>query len=212
MPIWLSELPFDPSDDADDDDIDPALKSTQEWAKIAGKRAKRTQEFVEELRSPLPDSLGFRMVCLCIVDEPIRFLTFEFLKIYDESIKDIPTLVMFANPERSPLVAACQYLTSLLFQRRGRTVLLDLTLKLHIRVFRRMVVLALAWVQRRHCDRLEQMPFNLPLLIDREASILAKEQLADQWDQLSPCCARPGLARSLRRRGVSGFDLQNSAQ
>ena len=188
-------------------DLDPALAAEQEWAKITGKRASKTESFASSL---VDTPLGLQLTALSIIDEPIRLLTFEFLKYNDSALASATaTLVELANPRRSPLIAATQYLSSLLFADRGRLILLSKKdpSGSWIRLFRRLCLLALAWVQRRHCDRFHQFPFSLCLLADDKASETCKRALAQQWDSTLGCCLRPGMARSLKARGISGEDL-----
>ena len=207
---------------ATDEDLDPSLTAVQEWAKISGKRAKKTREFVTALGAG-PVCMGFRLVCLSLVDEAIRFLTFEFLSCGNRvTTHSVPTLLGFANLRRSPLVAACQYLTSLLCETQGRVRLVCKHLSVHewerqqqqeVRVFRRLVLLAIGWVQRRHSDCFEGVqgiPFSLCLLADSEASTVAKAEIVSAWDGLMPCCVRAGMARTLKKRGVTGSDLMSS--
>ena len=56
------------------DDVDPALVSGLEWSKIAGKRAERTKQLVTKV---FGSDLGYRLNVLAVVDEPLRFLTFD---------------------------------------------------------------------------------------------------------------------------------------
>ena len=208
VPKWLAELKIQSKKTGSDEtDLDPALTAVQEFAKITGKRATKTSEFTQSL----DQGLGIKLLLLAIVDEPLRFLTFQFLSFNDSANVD-PTLLQLANPMRSPLVAATQYLTSLLFSDRGRLILLerkDLA-NSWVRILRRLVMMTVAWVQRRHCGRLETFPFSLCLLADEKASEDSKRALCNQWDSTLPCCVRPGMARALKSRGVSGDDLMGT--
>lgn len=85
-----------------------------------GKRALKTQRFIQELVST---NLGQQLVIFNILEEALRFLTFQFLSFGDPgSVR--PTLCLFANLESSPLTAVIQYLTSLLILDADRLVLL----------------------------------------------------------------------------------------
>lgn len=124
VPRWLPALKIlqkKPKQSGEpEDDIDPALAATQEYAKIAGKRAKKTEQFVSELAT---GDLGLRLLILLLVDEPLRFLTMEFLRFSDAANTE-PALFCLCNEHSSALVAACQYLSSLLLTDASRLELL----------------------------------------------------------------------------------------
>lgn len=215
---WIGGLKFKQTTQGTGDqdaDEDPALTSVQQFAKISGKRAARTKEFLHELHTT---GLGFKLVLLAIVDEPIRFLQCDFLGFSKSGNRN--ALWHFSNPEVSPLTAVTQYLASLLCCTEGfRLSLLfgregyvdvgawERSRPDQIRTLRRMVLLANSWVQRRHCDRLFDMPWALCSLADPEVSETRKETLINMWDSSLGCCVRPGLARQLKARGVTGDDL-----
>ena len=112
LPTWLSGLKvWQKPEPTISDDLDPALQSQQHWAAISGKRARKTEAFVKSLAV----DMGTKLTILFIVDEPLRFLTFQFMKFSDVANTN-PTLVQFANKGRSPLLAATQYLSSLLLE------------------------------------------------------------------------------------------------
>ena len=223
LPSWLSSLSISQYDTnsksktGDDDDVGPALRSTQEFAKITGKRAKKTEQFVQSLEI----DLGPKLTMLSIIDEPLRFLTFYFLSVNDIA-SEKPTLIELTNESYSPLTLCNQYLASLLFGERGRTQLLWrrqslLTVKQweqskpeQVRTFRRLVLLATAWIQRRHCDRLFQFPFLLCQLANENAETSLKQQILREWDSSFACCLRPGMARDLKMRGICGADLTST--
>lgn len=208
-------MKFKQSTDTTDHDDDPALAHTQEFAKITGKRAKRTQELLTDIHTT---DLGYRLVLLSIVDEPVRFLQCKFLHFSKHG--DELALWHFSNPEVSPLTAVLQYFSSLLFSTGGnRLVLLfgkegfvdvetwEQRRPDQVRMLRRMVLLANSWVQRRHCDRLFDMPWSICALADPTISQERKSTLIKMWDNKLGCCLRPGFARQLKARGVSGDDL-----
>ena len=80
LPTWLDSLKFSGADtwtsaaSAHVDDVDPALKSTQEFSRITGVRAKKAKQFVVSLES---GDLGLNLTALSIADEVLRFLTFH---------------------------------------------------------------------------------------------------------------------------------------
>lgn len=221
LPTWLDSLKFSGADtwtsaaSAHVDDVDPALKSTQEFSRITGVRAKKAKQFVVSLES---GDLGLNLTALSIADEVLRFLTFHFMSINDVASTK-PNLINLINEDRSPLIACTQYLTSLLFQEYGRTMLLwkkqgfvtaqqwEFSAPQQVRSFRRLVLLTCAWIQRRHCDRLLIFPFSLTLLADENTSESKKTELLRLWDATLPCCVRPGMARELKARGLVGQDL-----
>ena len=165
--------------------------------------------------------LGFKLITLAIVDEPVRFLTYEFLKLGDKSEQD-PPLSTLVHDATSPLKAASQYLASLLLCKNERLALVHQSEGMNtiedwerqrpqqVRSFRRMVLLCVAWLQRRHVDRLVAPPFGLSCLGDSRISQEKKEEIVAQWDSTNPCCVRPGMARKLKARGICGTDLLSS--
>ena len=76
-----------------------------------------------------------------------------------------------------------------------------------VRGLRRLVMLAISWVQRRHSDGLTQLPFSLCKLADTNVCQTQKTAMMNEWDATPACCLRPGLARSLKSRGIRGEDL-----
>ena len=179
LPTWLDSLKFSGADtwrsaasEPHVDDVDPALTSTQEFSRITGVRAKKAKEFVVSLES---SDLGLNLTALSIADEVLRFLTFHFMSI-NEVASTKPNLINLINEGRSPLIACTQYLTSLLFQEYGRTMLLwkkqgfvsvqqwEFSAPQQVRTFRRLVLLTCAWIQRRHCDRLMIFSFLLSFI------------------------------------------------
>lgn len=48
------------------------------------------------------------------------------------------------------------------------------------------------------------------VLIDDRASEGVKEAAETQWNILNPCCGRPGMVRTLRRRNICAQDLSHS--
>lgn len=133
--------------------------------------------------------LGLRLVVLALVEEPLKFLAFKFLSFSQPASSQAPLLIL-NNEHRSPLVAVTQYLTGLLASNSDRLILLfrragfmslddwEKHNKSDIRYLRRLVMLALSWVQRRQVDRLTEFPFSLCCLVDPECSIDKKDRLA----------------------------------
>ena len=161
-----------------------------------------------------------KLTVLSIVDEPLRFLTFYFLSCNDMA-HTRPTLIELANDQRSPLTACTQYLSTLLFAEQGRTLLIwkkqnfasveqwEYCKPGQVRSFRRLVLLTLASIQRRHCDHFTQFPFSLCLLADEMASNRSQQDLLREWDSCFACCVRPGMARTLKKRGINSQDLES---
>ena len=214
--VWFAELKTTQVPQANgDSELDPAFVAVQEWAKITGKRAAKSKSFFSMMKET---QLGFKLVTLAIADEPVRFLTYEFLKLGDKSETD-PPLSTLVHDATSPLTAASQYLASLLLCKNERLALIhetegfksieewELQRPQQVRSFRRMILLCVAWLQRRHVDRLLAAPFKLSCLGDPRVSQEKKEEIAHQWDAANPCCVRPGMARKLKARGICGTDL-----
>ena len=142
------------------------------------------------------------MLILGLVDEPLRFLTVEFCSSAPDVMTDHPLLMDLVNKQFSPVLAALQYLASLLFADSARLSLLvgwsncrslehwENVRSAQVRQLRRMVLLVSSWLQRRHCDRLEQPPWSLCLLADSRAAEAQQREVLSAWNQASPCCLR----------------------
>ena len=216
---WLGELQFTRSKVKEPDpDLDPALTAVQEFQKIAGKRGQRTKEFLSTVEETI---LGQQLIVLNILEEVVRFLTFEFFSFSDCAI-DKPTLCLLCNPETSPTVAAEQYLCSLLMNDDSEPTRLVLVFAREgfnsiqeweharpeqARALRRMTLLASCWIQRRHSDRFSEFPFCLSMLVNNQVSHERRQAVASRWDGKLRCCLRPGFARKLKDRGLRGADL-----
>ena len=149
-----------------------------------------------------------------MVDEPVRFLTFQFLRDTSAaSVASAPLILDVANKLFSPIRAALQYLSSLLHSDNGRLRLIyegqgfesvgDWEVEAEpaqLRLLRRMVLLVSSWIQARHQDRLGEPPFSLVGLVDSRLTSGDREALLQHWDGSNGCCLRPGLARTLKQR------------
>ena len=162
------------------------------------------------------------MLFLALVDEAIRFMTFTFLGSCASFGNPLasPILFQLANPSSSPLLAALQYLASVLFS-TGPKTRLQIVLKSgyasipdweqeapqDVRTFRRMVLLTISWLQRRVGDRIDEFPFSLVALADPNTSQEFRQSICQQWDEAHSCCVRPGFAAKLKKRHIRGDDL-----
>lgn len=159
---------------------------------------------------------------LALVDEAIRFMTFVFLGSSASFGSPLakPILFKLANPTSSPLVAALQYLASLLFGTDSETRLQILfgssqpsigdwerESPQEVRTLRRLALLTISWLQRRVGDRIAEPPFSLVALGDPSAPESLHQRLVQEWDETHLCCLRPGFARKMKSKHVSGDDL-----
>ncbi|CAE7268084.1 unnamed protein product [Symbiodinium sp. CCMP2592] len=187
--------------------------------------ASRTQaEDRAVMTSWISGELGYRLKVLALVDEPIRFLTFAFLRSTSTAtVKAAPLLMDMVLASCSPLLASQQYLSSLLFGvDNARLCLLyeadgyseleafEEAEPMKVRTLRRMVLLVTSWIQVRHCDKLEAPPFNLVAVADGRADEATTASVLRKWDDTPACCLRPGMARTLKERGVCGEDFRSS--
>ena len=226
VPKWLQTLAVTrKADDAEakcEAELDPALTSTVDWARIAGKRARKVVSLLNEVRST---SLGAKLLILGLVDEPLRLPAVEFLSSSSPDMcSDRPLLLNLVNPAFSPVLAALQYLSTLLFAGNQRLVLLlglagsaslpdwEAMHKEQVRLLRRMVLLVSSWIQRRHQDRVQQPPWSLCALADPKAAPAVVEDLLVKWSCTEACCLRAGFARTLKERGLGQQELQSSRQ
>lgn len=60
-----------------------------------------------------------------------------------------------------------------------------------------------------HSDSKSSFNLSNKVLIDDRADDCTKDKAKNQWDLLNPCCARPGLARTLRQQQICSGDLSH---
>ena len=146
-------------------DLDPQLSASVNWAAINGKRARSA------LRITGTPATCYTVCVLAVVQEGTRFLTHWHLSRSSgvRPRKQAPPLLDYANPEYSPVVCVLQYYASLLFDDGGRVLLLAGEMSVpeweernpgQIREFRRMVLLASAWVARRLAWVYSKSPYS----------------------------------------------------
>ena len=113
------------------------------------------------------------------------------------------------RPASSPITAVLQYISTLLWARNDRLMLLYRFMGCAsleewysgepdvVRMLRRSLVTTSCWLHRRFAKRLAAYPWCLCAIGDTRASTDAKDAVWKSFLQMPVCCAPPGFARKL---------------
>jgi hypothetical protein len=77
-----------------------------------------------------------------------------------------------------------------------------------MKLFRRTLMVCMAWVWRKHIRRFSEFPWSLVQLADPRVSHATKARVGRDWDSMSECCVRKGVASNLKADGVTSADLR----
>ena len=188
-----------------------------DWQQVAGRRYLRTMATLSDSNSQ------FLRLLLCVVLEPLRYLTFTFLKygrrvtVFDRT----PPVFDMISTRRSPIQWVLQYYSELL---RGSSARLSLLWaregfsSLHLwqaarpeesSLFRRAVLVAASEVQRRHANFFYKT-WPIPLLALGDARLDSEERadIVRRFKQRDACCIEYGVGRELRAKFGAKDDLQ----
>ena len=162
---------------------------------------------------------------LAIVIEPHRFLSEWWLlraRDIDRHPDRVPVLDILHKPT-SVLFVAQQYLASVLHGNgEGRVRLLWLYQNFEtfaafcserpaqVREFRRLLLVMAVSIYKRHTRTFDEWDVIILQFVDGRVSESEKDTLGKAWDELRWCCARPGIARQLRKHGVTSTMLRES--
>lgn len=196
-------------------DLDDQLRSDVQFRAVQGKRFAASCDFLRSAKHVLV------LVRLCLVLEPIRFLTAFWLRRASECEDPCsqPPVFDMQHPRYSPLTLACQYLSGLLDRTAERLILLWRTsghetveawfqhAPGEVRDFRRIVMVANCGIYRRHVCRYRSFPWLLCAIADERRPLSERRSIALLFTSASSCCLRPGFANRLHARDLAPEDL-----
>lgn len=154
------------------------------------------------------------VVSLALVMEPLRTLTYYFLKHSRERVRPnaIPALCNLVSGDRSIVLHCLQYLSAvvrgssprmvLLFRVAGHDSFADFRNHCPEQAarFDRAALLVACWIHERHQRRFESYPMRLARLGDHRLSATAKTKEAEVLLCTPRCCLPWGMARQLQER------------
>eukprot|EP00439_Symbiodinium_sp_Y106_P043780 s4291_g5.t1 len=79
-----------------------------------------------------------------------------------------------------------------------------------VRLFRRLILMVSGWIYRRQHVYMHDLRYAIAILGDPEANNRVVQAVLSDWDSKRSCCVQPGIARSLKMRGLSSKDLCSS--
>lgn len=207
----------------EDEEPDQCYVEEVSWHQVCGRRAKTT---IGLSKSEIAFQL---MICLAIVLEGIRKLTFDlfaFMKYRSRKDGDVPyaplsTLVWDAS---SPIAHVLQYYGQLLhgggapggppeaprlrllWQTFGYTSLSQFCIAepALLRKFRNFAITASGWIYHRHWSALQKSPFWCALLGDPRVPKKLQESIASLIFSTRLCCLDWGVLRRLRENKLAG--------
>jgi len=157
--------------------------------------------------------------------EPIRYLSAYWMRVAGDPEKCGESMFEMLFEPSSPLLHVRQHLASLLFGHHSRLQLVwrqdrraswEEWCAHHrnrgLRVLRRAVLLVSCCIYRRHVMPLKGMPWRLLLLAADHVPQRQKLEVARAWGAMHLCCCRPGLARDLKQRGITGDSLMREGR
>ena len=159
--------------------------------------------------------------CFLLCDETSRTLSFFFQRSSEGQLHNgRPYLLDMTGPQTSPITACLQYLSGLLsggpevsrivWQSAGHMSMSEWVVACPNAavVFRRTCLAEASKTLRRHGHFLRH-PFVLTTLEDDRSPAQYKEEVIQSFEKLSECCARPGLAKDLKRKSVDMRDARS---
>ena len=178
------------------------------WGEVNGKRVQRLKNTFR--------GCAVGVIVLALISEPIRFLTEQFLRSASEvRNRQSPATFEYINPLRSPIVAALQYLTSLLSGDSPRLVLLYARHGLgsfaewmescpdEALCLKHGAITVIAWISERHHRLFSEPPLLDLSLGDTRLSKAAKEDHIARICTRASCCTPWGYARDMTRKHPS---------
>ena len=202
---------------ASDPDEDPRLVEGLFFHEVQGKRYLSTKAF---LSCPLGQ---LQCRCWLVLSEHLRRLVYHWLHELHEGRKGCnrPRVCKLLDVRSSAAWAVLQNIAHQLLdpQGRGRTSMLwrsagcssydewCASLQHEVQTLRRALMALSAWVFRRHVVYWNQAPWTLLMFTDPGADATVLRDIAARWDSVGPCCVRPGLARDLKKQGLTADQL-----
>ena len=164
---------------------------------------------------------------MAVTIEGTKVLTHYWLSCLNQSLHpgSRPPLFKVLDPRTSVLTQALQYFAALLTSVDGDGRLQFLwansgyssyqdfcsCMPHRVRAIRRTFMLAAAWIFRRHFAYLHRDMFTITLVGDPDAHPETLETVLRKWDRKHMCCVPQGLARDLKREGLTSSDLMSQS-
>ena len=195
--------------------LDPRMIEALSFSAVNGRRFRSSLGFLESATSHWMISL------LSILLEPSRCLTFYWLGSLKKSLSPSHRCVLFEvlDPSESVVEGVLQHLTELAMSMtgQGRLKLLwrqypsyeefCLSEPGRVRQLRRGVMLMAGWIYRRQYVYMNSLQYAIAILGDPDADPDVVSRVLQAWDSKNACCIPQGVARMLKRRGLSSLDL-----
>ena len=199
--------------------LDASLEADLCFSKVQGVRFAAARKF---LCSP---DIKATLLTLSLMLEPLRYLSAYWMRVAGDPEKCGESMFEMLFEPSSPLLHVRQHLASLLFGHHSRLQLVwrqdrraswEEWCAHHrnrgLRVLRRAVLLVSCCIYRRHVMPLKGMPWRLLLLAADHVPQRQKLEVARAWGAMHLCCCRPGLARDLKQRGITGDSLMREGK
>ena len=203
--------------DLNHEEADPRLVEGLYFHAVQGKRYLGSREFLTS-----PDS-QLRCRIWLLVSEHLRRLVFFWLRILKvgKKVRARPAICELLDPRTSVAWAVLQNVARQLLDPHGRGRLVMIwrpagfptygewcaECTASVRELRRVLICLAGWVYRRHVVYWQELPWPLLQFVDREAEETTVQAAKNLWESSFTCCAAPGLARDLKRMGVSADEL-----
>ena len=202
-----------------DSESDPQVVEKLYFHEVQGRRYLGSRAFLESV------DCQFAIRLMLVASEPLRILTFKWLSNLEFSKADTrcPLHTLF-DPNENSVNVCLETIASYLMDENGfgrvrflwgptcRTFSDWCCLYSGQVRHARLVLMSLsAWIYRRHVVYWEEFPWplaSLAIISDPQANPEVKATILERWDQVFPCCVRPGLARDLKTMGVGSGQLQ----
>ena len=176
-------------------------KEATNWHAVAGASMQRCMELHQDaVGDEIPERILLRILLVCL--EPVRFITCWFL-VTSRSETDPckpPYLYDLTNPSVSPIVLVAQYLRALGAGVCSRLRLLYLSEGFTdvrswcaarpkaYELFRRVVQLVAAWLEKKHWKRLRSWPWVWARINDPRTPAQTKHSISEEPFRKGRCC------------------------
>ena len=198
-------------------DEDPRAVEKLYFHEVQGKRYLGAKTFLQDRQSQ------FAIRLLLVSLEPLRVLTNSWLNNLTSLKKGgrFP-LHNLLDPRDSPVTFVLQKISGLLMDQDGGGRLRFLwglsnnsyqswcaIRPEEVRLTRQVLLALSALIHRRHVLYWLEFPWSLSVLGDPDAEKEFRAETLKRWDLANACCVRPGLARDLKKLGISSQHLQD---
>lgn len=212
--LAFKSLKFDAAT-AESKDADPRMIESLHFHEVQGKRFEGSIAFLHD------SDAHFAMRVLFIVAENLQLLTYHWLENLGRAKKGqrLPLHAMF-DPRTSTVHAVLQRICHMLLDSEGRGRLRFIwasecktfcewcdAYPQRLRELRHVLMSLSALIYKRHVKYWLQFPWPLVVLSDPDAHEDFVAETMKRWDAARLCCVRPGLARELKRMGITSQQL-----